>query len=104
MFQLIKTISLIIYVGFSILTYILFLIRGRIISKEMQKEYSSYIDNYLNYKKCVDNPIILHFLILISCFVPILHLSLFQYSVMNKDKLKEKVHNELINPQNHKGD
>lgn len=77
-----------IYIGFSILTFILVLMHNYVLCAELKREYHNI---YKGSKSGVLETIFVYVKILIICFVPIVNIGIFYSVLFEAEKLKEQV-------------
>lgn len=80
-----------IYIGFSILTFVLLIMQSYIITKDLERKYPDVIKQYLDKNKTnILEKIFSYTLIFVGCFVPIVNIGIFYTSLFESDKTKEK--------------
>lgn len=80
-----------IYIGFSILTFVLVLMQSYLIVKNLKRKYPDAINRYeKDNKGNILEKICSYTKIFVSCFVPIINIALFYVALFDSSKAKEK--------------
>lgn len=85
-----------IYIGFSILTFILTFMRAYTISKQLKRKYPDIINEFSKKNKVdtLEN-IFVWIRLLVACFVPIINICIFYVSIFESERVEKKVLNKL---------
>lgn len=85
-----------IYVGFSILTFILLLMQTYTLSKQLKREFPDDVKEFNKKNKTnVLEKIFTWIKIFVSCFVPIVNIGIFYNSLFGENEIKEKTLNKI---------
>lgn len=85
-----------IYIGFSILTFIMLMMESYMITKQLKRKYPELVKEYnQNNKKTVLEVIFSHIKAFVSCFVPIINIVILYVSLFNREEMEEKSLNKI---------
>ena len=85
-----------IYVGFSILTFVMLLIQCYLIEKDLKRKYPDVVSGYLkNNKKNILEKVFTYLKAFVSCFVPIINIGIFYVYLFESEKMEEKTLNKF---------
>lgn len=85
-----------IYIGFSILTFILLLMQTYTLSRQLKRELPDDVKEFNKKNKTSALEKIFTWIkIFVGCFVPIVNIGIFYTSLFGEDEIKEKVLNKL---------
>ena len=86
-----------IYIGFSILTFVMFFIQGYLISKQLERKYPELVNEFnKNNKSGILEKIFSWIKIFIGCFVPIINIGIFYVSVFGTEKIEKEFLNKIL--------
>ena len=85
-----------IYIGFSILTFIMLMMESYMITKQLKRKYPELVKEYnQNNKKTVLEVIFSYIKVFVSCFVPIINIVILYVSLFNREEMEEKSLNKI---------
>ena len=85
-----------IYIGFSILTFIILMMESYMITKQLKRKYPELVKEYKqNNKKTVLEVIFSYIKTFVSCFVPIINIAILYVSLFNREEMEEKSLNKI---------
>lgn len=80
-----------IYVVFSLLTFVLVLMQGYLIMKDLKRKYPDAVNRYeKDNKRNILERICSYTKVFISCFVPIINIGIFYVALFDSSKAKEE--------------
>ena len=89
-------IFLYIYIGFSVLTFIMTIIQSDLVFKQLERRYPDLVSKFnKNNKQSVLEKIFSYIKIFVSCFVPIINMGIFYVILFENNKVEEKVLNKM---------
>lgn len=87
-----------IYIGFSLLTFVLILMQSYVVVKKIKREHPDDADKLKKKsKRGFLETIFSHIKIFITCFVPIVNILIFCAILFKEKEVEEKVLNDLSN-------
>ena len=89
-------IFLYIYIGFSVLTFIMTIIQSDLVFKQLERRYPDLVSKFnKNNKQSVLEKVFSYIKIFVSCFVPIINMGIFYVILFENNKVEEKVLNKM---------
>lgn len=89
-------IFLYIYIGFSVLTFVMTIIQSYLVSKQLERRYPDLVSKFnKNNKQSVLEKVFSYIKIFVSCFVPIINMGIFYVELFENNKVEEKVLNKM---------
>lgn len=86
-----------IYIGFSILTFVMMLMQSYIVSKKLKRQYPDTVNEYeKNNKEGILEKIFSYIKLFVSCFVPIINISIFYVSLFESKKIEERALSDML--------
>lgn len=84
------------YIGFSVLTFIMLLMQSYVISKRLKRRYPDITSEFnKNNKETILEKIFSYIKFFVSCFVPIINIGIFYFSIFESEKVEEKMLNKM---------
>ena len=91
-------IFLSIYIGFSVLTFVMLLMQSYVVSKRLKRKCPDIVNEfYENNKENVLEQIFSWTRTFISCFVPIINLGIFYVSIFEFEKVEKRTLDKMLN-------
>ena len=85
-----------IYIGFSILTFIILMMESYMITKQLKRKYPELVKEYKqNNKKNALEVIFSYIKTFVSCFVPIINIAILYVSLFDREEMEEKSLNKI---------
>ena len=89
-------IFLYIYIGFSVLTFVMTIIQSDLVFKQLERRYPDLVSKFnKNNKQSVLEKVFSYIKIFVSCFVPIINMGIFYVTLFENNKVEEKVLNKM---------
>ena len=89
-------IFLYIYIGFSVLTFVMTIIQSYLVSKQLKRRYPDLVSKFnKNNKQSVLEKVFSYIKTFVSCFVPIINMGIFYVALFENNKVEEKVLNKM---------
>ena len=89
-------VFLYIYIGFSVLTFILVLMQSYLVSKQLKRKHPDLVGKLNNNKQSVLERIFSYIKVFVSCFVPIINIGIFYVALFESKKVEEKALNDIF--------
>lgn len=89
-------IFLYIYIGFSVLTFVMTIIQSYLVSKQLKRRYPDLVSKFnKNNKQSVLEKVFSYIKTFVSCFVPIINMGIFYVALFENNKVEEKALNKM---------
>lgn len=86
-----------IYIGFSILTFVLLLMQTYVMFKRLKRKHPDIVSKFnKDNKSSVLEKIFIYIKLFVTCFVPITNIGIFYVLIFESEKIEEKAFGEII--------
>lgn len=86
------------YIGFSVLTFVMMYMQSYLVSKKLERQYPDIVREYnKRNKRGILEKIFSYIKQFITCFVPIMNISIFYVALFENKKVEERALNEIQN-------
>lgn len=90
-------IFLYIYIGFSILTFVMMYMQSYMLNKTLERKYPDIVSEFeKNNKRGILEKIFSYTKSFVCCFVPIINISIFYVALFENKKVEERALNEML--------
>ena len=93
----VNMVFLYVYIGFSVLTFIMTVIQGYLVSKELERKHPDTVDEFRKKnKQGALEKMFSYIKTFVTCFVPIINISIFYVSLFEAERVKEKALRKMM--------